>query len=135
MAFLDWDDALNLGIESIDEQHRGLVGLVNELHAALTSGAAVCPAESLVESLKTYAVEHFGTEESYMLAAQSPELPVHRAEHEAFKIAVAHYEDGCARGEDTPERMLAFLKTWLAEHIAGMDQRMAASLGPALRKS
>lgn len=135
MAFLDWDDALNLGIESIDEQHRGLVALVNELHAALTSGAAVCPAESLVESLKTYAVEHFGTEEGYMLAAQSPELPVHRAEHEAFKIAVAHYEDRCAKGEATPERMLAFLKTWLTEHIAGMDQRMAASLGPALRKS
>ena len=35
MAFFDWNDELATGIPKIDEQHKKLISLVNELHDAL----------------------------------------------------------------------------------------------------
>ena len=33
--FIEWTDDLSVGIEEIDEQHKVLVGLVNEMHEAI----------------------------------------------------------------------------------------------------
>jgi hemerythrin len=38
MPYLEWKDALSIGIKSIDEQHQQLVALVNDLHDAAQAG-------------------------------------------------------------------------------------------------
>ncbi len=38
--FVEWSDELSVGVEEIDEQHKVLVGLVNEMHEAILSRGA-----------------------------------------------------------------------------------------------
>ena len=38
MAFIAWDDKLMTGIKSVDDQHKNLVEMVNELHDAMSVG-------------------------------------------------------------------------------------------------
>ena len=40
MPLLEWSPLLSTGIESIDQQHRVLLGLVNELNDALEDGTS-----------------------------------------------------------------------------------------------
>ncbi len=38
MALLEWNDKLVIGISRIDNQHKELIRIVNELHEAMKSG-------------------------------------------------------------------------------------------------
>ena len=35
MAFITWDDKFSVDIKEVDEQHKGLISIVNELHEAM----------------------------------------------------------------------------------------------------
>ena len=49
MALLLWQDNLNTGIQVIDDQHRRIVGMINQLHAAQTGGSQLVVAEVIDE--------------------------------------------------------------------------------------
>ena len=38
MSILKWDKSLEIGHKKIDEQHKGLVQLLNDLHSAMSLG-------------------------------------------------------------------------------------------------
>jgi hemerythrin len=128
MPYFQWTDSLLVGIKTIDDQHRQLVALVNELHDAATAPAQDCPGPELVARLKAYASEHFHIEEGYMQAFAYPEFEAHQKEHEGFCAAVKCLEDGCAGGSAHPAELLEFLKSWLTNHILDVDMKMGRFL-------
>ena len=38
MAFMDWNSSLDVGVESINDQHKKLVSMINDLHDAIQNG-------------------------------------------------------------------------------------------------
>ncbi|MCP5043131.1 MAG: hemerythrin, partial [bacterium] len=38
MNLIDWSDDLSVGVDSVDEQHKKLVNMINALNASLTKG-------------------------------------------------------------------------------------------------
>ena len=58
-----WDQSFILGIEEIDNQHHTLVDMVNSLYHAMQEGRGHDSLGELLEQLKDYTVNHFGTEE------------------------------------------------------------------------
>ena len=41
--FLEWNETLSVGVPSIDEQHKALLGLLNELFDATEAGSMRSP--------------------------------------------------------------------------------------------
>ncbi|MCK7535050.1 MAG: hypothetical protein MZV63_30705 [Marinilabiliales bacterium] len=64
VAVILWNESLELGIEEIDEQHRVIVGMINELDRAIQRGDATGTANRIVQGLISYGHIRFTTEES-----------------------------------------------------------------------
>ena len=68
MSLITWNDYFVTGIDIIDEQHRWLIGLINEAAPVLVQPHAVSheTADRLLDQLTEYAVFHFQTEARLM---------------------------------------------------------------------
>ncbi|MCA9557536.1 MAG: hemerythrin domain-containing protein, partial [Myxococcales bacterium] len=63
MALFEWSDDYSVKVPSIDAQHKQLVGLLNELHDGMFSGAGMAHLESVLGGLIEYTAHHFAHEE------------------------------------------------------------------------
>lgn len=136
MKLLTWNDALKTHIDVIDQQHRGLVDLINATSVRMAAETTLGSSEvrQLLGYLKDYAEVHFSTEEALMaLFGLAPDyLDRHHRNHATFLARVVEMMDDT--GEDgvlDGQRVLAFLGDWLVRHIQGEDQRMAQRLHTA----
>lgn len=133
MNFLNWNDHLRTGIPVVDEQHHGLIDLVNELAPILVRSGEQPFAEiaALQARLADYAEEHFRTEEELMVRSgvDSRVFTPHRRSHAAFVAKVKAMEEARQGGRAaTGDELLAFLAGWLIVHILGEDQAMARQI-------
>lgn len=128
MSFIQWDEALSVGVEDIDEQHKTLVAMLDNLHqiSAQPVDASVVP--EIVAKLKEYALMHFATEERHMKRNKYPELFDHMAEHAFFVSKVKDFTASTADEIDTLPAVMDFLKKWLVEHIGNVDIKMGRFL-------
>ncbi len=129
MAAFNWNEQFLTGLAQVDDEHRGLVSLLNHIGALVESGAGAQPATlvGIFRELVVYAREHFATEERLMEAAQLlPESQLrHRTEHASFLEHVRGIRDSLPDSRAQLEALLTFLTSWLAHHILGADQRLA----------
>lgn len=123
--FAQWSDAFCVGVDDIDEQHRALFELINELAQAALDPAKVTDLDGVFRKLEDYTLKHFRDEEMLMAAAAYPDLAAHRASHMHFVKVVAdakaRHMAGAPPGLDT----LLFFNAWLVEHIQREDQAAA----------
>ena len=127
-----WDNSFSVGFAPIDNQHKELVIMTNELFQGCKSGNALADV-AFMRTLKKaieYAQTHFHSEEEYMGKAAYPDLPVHKKEHEEFIATVIKVVKEFEDGKAEPIILARFLKSWLLNHIAVSDKRYA----PYLRK-
>ncbi|MDE2501384.1 MAG: bacteriohemerythrin [Burkholderiales bacterium] len=124
-----WNENFVTGIASIDEQHRGLIGLLNTLVAHLAFQAEAPELERIFDELRAYTVGHFKSEEqlwSRVFHGDPWEVWHHQA-HVDFidKVKEIHARDGGADRDRVIEEIVTFLTHWLALHIIESDKRMA----------
>ena len=55
-----------MGIPQIDTQHKGLVRLINDLHAAMSAGQGIQKVGKILDELVHYTEEHFSYEENML---------------------------------------------------------------------
>jgi len=132
-----WDDSFSVGIEHIDNQHKELVKMVNDLYKACKMGALnkdIVYLRTVSKALE-YARVHFSDEEKYMDMVFYPELDEHKTQHEKFvveiKKSIKLFEDG----EAAPIELANFLKNWLLDHIAVSDKKYAPYLAKLNQKA
>ncbi len=129
-----WTPVFETGLEEVDEQHRRLVQIINELGEALSSQRPVAASEleTLHEALREYALLHFTDEEELMdkerVSAAHRER--HRGEHEFFvaeldRLSRKTPDENDEQRREQVEDALRFLSSWLAYHILGVDRFMA----------
>jgi hemerythrin-like metal-binding protein len=129
MAYFEWDASLETGIEQIDEQHRSLFALANELHDAVQADDDPELVENAVYALSEYVTQHFADEESLMAQTGFARLNWHKTLHrdltaETMRIAARYFN-----GDDLlPTGLAPFLTTWLTEHIRQADMLLAAHI-------
>lgn len=126
MAYLAWRSELNTGIEAIDNQHRRIVELINQLHAAQSQGEAVVG--EVIEGLVDYTVSHFAFEEALMESAGYPFSRAHKRIHDLFIRRVSDYRTRYERGEDITEEVKGLLSRWLLSHILNEDENYVAAV-------
>lgn len=129
MNFIRWDSAWETGIRKIDNQHKELLRLMNELFEAIQSQEAERRVSGMLAFLATYVVSHFQEEEEAMRATGYPRLAAHRASHEDLARQVGGF---IAQAQADPsvvtEALVRFLVDWLVHHIEGQDLLMAEHL-------
>lgn len=137
MAFVDWSDQYSVNNREIDEHHRHLFSLVNELHVAILARKGRAEAEMALEWLVAHSQEHFAAEERLMQAGGYPRCQAHKEEHDRLLRQLGELERKFrqSRSGVAPD-MLAFLvRDWLAGHILGMDKEYALSLAPLAHRA
>ena len=126
---VEWSDNLSVGIKSIDDQHKVLIDLINELHAAMRERKSQGVMLDVVDRLKDYTVKHFRAEEDMFDRYGYPEEKAHREIHRMFVQKVADFEQTLKSGTATVTMdVMRFLKEWLIKHIQGTDKKYAPFL-------
>ena len=131
MTILTWNKQLVLGIETVDQQHRHLVALINRLDEAVTLGQDEKSMTDIVNELAEYTIYHFRQEEKLMLKSgyNGKLFSEHQAEHMNFIEKIQHVQSEALKDPSTiSEDLLDFLVEWLSHHILNTDKHMADSL-------
>lgn len=129
MELIEWDESLEVGIDVVDSQHRGLVELLNRvlsLHTIIDADERKMNTEDILSDLFSYTEFHFKTEEEYMEAMNYPDLENHKKIHLHLVSKLLQLnEDLCGAGTDVfveaEERLFTLLTKWLVEHIQKED--------------
>jgi hemerythrin-like metal-binding protein len=125
MPQLIWTRDLSVNVRVLDEDHKQLFGLINELQGAIKAGHSRAVLESVLDRLMEYTKIHLAREEEFLVQT-------------GYRIAAAHAEEHCrmvqrvrdirGRFNDGSVAMLslelrAFLQNWWTVHIQSSDSK------------
>jgi hemerythrin-like metal-binding protein len=120
---ISWTPQLSVGIDSIDSQHKRLIDLINELHAAMMSGKGADVLSKTLDGLASYTATHFSYEENLMRQTGFSGFTAHCAEHAKLIDSVRKLQQERRSGKTAISLdVMKFLRQWLRDHIAGMDR-------------
>lgn len=129
MALMTWSSKYSVGVETLDNQHKALMKVLNELHAASMRGKANEVAGPLLWQIVSIAREHFSAEERLMESFRFSGLAAHRAKHTELDGKIAEFVARHERGDATVyTQLLYFMRDWQARHMQTEDQEYAAGL-------
>lgn len=124
MALVTWSDSLSVNVAEIDQQHRNLIAMINELNDAMKQGKGKDVLGQIVNRLISYTATHFKTEETYFAQFGYPDMENHKKEHAAFVRKVLSFKEGFEKKElSLTIEVMRFLSDWLKKHIMGTDKR------------
>jgi hemerythrin-like metal-binding protein len=129
---ITWSTQYSVGISTIDSQHQKLVGLLNDLHAAMMQGKGKAIIGKILDGLAEYTVSHFAHEERLMQLYRYPEFAQHKAIHDKLIAQVKKLQEDL-RGEKATISLdvMSFLQRWLVDHIQGVDKKYTAHMQAA----
>lgn len=129
MSFITWNDSYSVGVVLIDNQHKRLINIINELSDAMGAGKGKDVLGKVLQELIQYVNTHFKTEEDYMVKYSYPEYEAHRYEHEKLTDEVKRfYEDFNAGKALLTIQIMNFLRNWLMDHIVVKDKKFGKFL-------
>lgn len=119
-----WNEDLSVGIQEIDEQHKVLVDLLNELNEAIQQRHGKEAAAEILERLADYTRVHFTVEESLMRILGYPDYDEHKRHHEELIRQMRELQQKLRAGHASISfELLYFLRNWLTHHIQEGDKR------------
>lgn len=124
----EWNDAFSVGIRQIDEQHKHLFEIgeqIHELSKDFSDQDRFDEITQAITDLVNYTVFHFGTEEMLFEKHGYQEAEEHRKEHQKFVdylngLDLSHID---AHQENTVKELLKFVALWIFKHINNTDFR------------
>ncbi len=132
MAFIEWSDSLAVGVREIDNQHKQLFNLVNDLFDAMGKGEGNAILSMTLSDLTKYTVMHFETEEKYMKAYNYTLFVSHKTEHDKLTQQVVDLQNEFNSGSTRiTVKVMNFLKDWLKNHIVQNDVKFGNFLNKA----
>ncbi|MGQ9651722.1 MAG: bacteriohemerythrin [Phycisphaerae bacterium] len=124
MPLIEWTNGLSVKIPEIDEQHKKLVSIINQLHDAMIKRAGEQVLGDLLNELINYTVTHFQTEEKYMRGTSFPGYAPHKKQHDALTMQATELKAKFESGQPCVTlEVMEFLKEWLTKHIQGTDKQ------------
>lgn len=119
-----WSPSYSVGVDSLDGDHRMLLGMINKLHQAMSTGQSKSMLTPLISELKTYSMTHFRNEEGYLEMIHYPHLDEQRRQHGVFVSKIQEFETELGRGNMMlAMRVMPFLNDWLLQHIMNVDMQ------------
>lgn len=122
MAFFEWKDEYSVGIAAIDEQHKVIVRLMNELFEAIEYGRDEPVLKAVFVELLKYANYHFGLELRMFQEFHYGNERLHVEEHNHYinKIETLMIQ-GYLTERDVALETLHYLRSWFQNHMLKTD--------------
>lgn len=125
MEIIKWVDTYSIGVEEIDEQHKKLVSILNELYSAMSVGKGREILERILSELTDYTVHHFYIEEKKMIINGYSDYMDHKKKHGDFVDKIDEFKNQYANGNNKITiELVNFLKDWLVHHITTVDKKL-----------
>ena len=115
-VFIVWKAGYDLGISIIDEQHRGVVTIINSLYYGIQNNYIEDMLVPIIDMIHDYTKIHFQIEEDFLEKCHFPDLASHRALHDDLIAKLAVIGNKSMLNQD-PGQFLEFLKKWWINHI------------------
>jgi hemerythrin len=129
MSLVKWDPSYSVKVNRLDDDHKKLFAMINDLHDSMLAGHGKDKVQEIVKKLADYTRYHFAAEEAYFEKTKYPALASHRAEHQAFVKRVEQFQQDIASGKGGQSISIGiFLNEWLTSHIKNTDQKYSAHL-------
>ncbi len=129
MAYFEWAKDLVIDDGPIDDDHKKLVGLVNDLHTATSQGRGHEVIEVIMKDLIVYTKEHLRREEQIMESLHFPNLEGHKKGHANFTAQLTSLQHTYEQGSITVASQLSsVLRDWLSLHIRRSDKEIKVFL-------
>jgi hemerythrin len=124
--FIMWREDFTVGHPELDDHHRTIISLLNDLYTATREGSSEEVVGGVVERLYHYTQYHFAREEDLMEKGDYPELAKHRMIHrwmtrKAEDLRKHHFQ----HGTEYTDKVFSFLKNWWTNHIQQLDRHYA----------
>lgn len=123
-----WNENFETGIAPIDEQHKILIAMLNELASTLANDDSI-EINRVFKELTEYAEFHFECEEAIWIEYLGNDswLSSHQLNHSTFLPRITELKDKKTDKyqSEVIESIILFLIRWLAFHILDSDKRMA----------
>jgi len=121
--FILWNESYNVGFSIIDNQHKKLVDIINELYESFVDQTTGQKLHKILKDLENYTIYHFGTEEELFKKHGYPHSDAHLEEHHAFVEKIKQFNEELISGQTRITfQLMNYLKNWLLAHICGSDQ-------------
>ena len=132
-----WNDFYLTGIEMIDDQHKHLVELTNQLFQACLLGGNTLDLvfRDTMSRLVEYVRMHFSTEVAMLQRINYPELAAHKFEHDSFIQRVLQATRNYRDEKFVPNKFVRFLRDWVHSHIAHSDRLYASFIEEQMKKN
>lgn len=123
MSMITWDDLYSVEIQEIDEQHKCLVEIMNELYTALANRSNPELVGDVLDKLVDYTRIHFAVEETLMRLFHYDDYDKHKAIHDRIVDRVEEFQAKYHQGDThVGMELLMFLRDWLFDHISKEDK-------------
>ena len=130
MSLLQWKPEYSVGIDSMDDEHRELIALINTTYEKLHADADVTRVEECLGEILGTISMHFALEERIMRKAAYGEYQAHKEDHENLLDRLRELMDEYYDDPDQGARRLeASLSGWFEKHFASFDARLHGELG------
>lgn len=127
--YVEWKNEYSVGIDSIDQQHKRLINLINQLSTAVDYSTGEEFEREALAALVDYTKTHFGYEEKLMEENGYPDFENHRAQHKKMiaevDVVLNEYEQD---HDKAMSHAIDYLKNWLIKHINGTDKQYSSFL-------
>jgi hemerythrin len=129
MSVFNWNEKFNVGVESIDKQHKHFLVLLNNLNEEIQLKKDEKAVDTAIDNLFSYAKIHFRNEEKILVARGYTKIDEQRQEHRLFLTRLKEMEVS----NQGANRLLmgsvaSFARDWFIQHITVEDQKYARAI-------
>jgi hemerythrin len=133
---LIWKTGYSTGVPELDEQHRHVFSILNELEDLISRGIYDSPGlDAQLKRLGSHITRHFSTEEGCMERANCPMAMKNKQEHEQFLNMFVDFSSRFSK-EKTLSVLAEFhesAENWIHEHVAFVDIHLRSCVKPVQR--
>ncbi|OFX80274.1 MAG: hypothetical protein A2X12_04270 [Bacteroidetes bacterium GWE2_29_8] len=122
-TFIKWTNNLSVKIEELDNQHKKLFDIINELYGAFMENKHKEITKKILSELAEYTHTHFSLEEKYFMLYNYPSKEEHIKQHSEFINSVKDFLIEFERNPDALTfKLMTFIQKWINNHIQFTDK-------------
>ena len=129
MSLLQWKPEYSVGIQSMDDEHREMIELINATCEKLSSETSADQVEEYLGEILSTISMHFALEERMMQKAGYDEYQAHKDDHEVLLDRLRDLmDDFFVDPASGAMRLEQGLSDWFAGHFSTFDARLHGEL-------
>lgn len=124
MSKLAWSDEMSVGVRELDDEHKTIVDLLNQLHDGILAGNESKALVGIFTTLILETKKHLAHEERLLAQTNFPNIQEHHKAHDAVLCKGLILQARFMSGSTEPFTMEAFhqARSWLETHILDLDK-------------